>query len=333
MLTNRDYRAILDLIAITYETRDRVLTFQLFFENLHQLVPMTSAAYAPVETTNVEFQFPGSVIYNSPIEPLYLFTQYYAAVHPYYTAVAKNGLGQRLNLATNLTDLIPPVRLRNSEYGTVFQPKAQVFYESCVMLGAQGDVLGTMGLHRGRRERDFTIRERQIVGQVLPHLARSLQLFGLTEGMHCAEEVGELVLEEDGRALSINDAAKRMLGTRSPCEVPSPRSNLRPTLFSTDTGVYRVRKINHYPQPKRATLFLTPMPPRHYLTPRLANMGLSKRQIEIAVLAIQGYSNGAIADRLCIGEQTVKDHLYDVFQCLRIRRRTQLSSAILSIQP
>ena len=43
---------------------------------------------------------------------------------------------------------------------------------------------------------------------------------------------------------------------------------------------------------------------------RMAAYGLSRREQEIALLALRGLSNREIADRLFICEQTVKDHLY-----------------------
>jgi DNA-binding CsgD family transcriptional regulator len=331
VLSTRDYKGILDLIAIAHETPDRALMFSLFFERIHKLVPITSAAYAPSESqADIDFQFPGCVIFKAPIQPLFLFTEYYAPLHPYYRSVAIDGVQRYLNITTNLTDLIAPSQLRNIEYGTDFQPYAGVFYESCVMLGAQGDALGTMGLHRGRGERDFTDREKQIMNHVLPHLAHSIQLVGLTQGRCPSTDVGELVLDEDGRPLSMNAEARRILAGKAPSTIPPVNDDIRPTFFSTHTGVYRVRKVQDYPLRKQSTMFLSPMPPRQTLEPRLARFGLTRRQQEIALLAVRGFSNRDIAERLFISEQTVKDHLYDIFECLRIKRRTELLRRLLT---
>jgi DNA-binding NarL/FixJ family response regulator len=62
-------------------------------------------------------------------------------------------------------------------------------------------------------------------------------------------------------------------------------------------------------------------------------MGLTRRQAEIAVFATQGLSNREIADRLFITEQTVKDHLHDVFNHLKITRRSELTVKVLALCP
>jgi DNA-binding NarL/FixJ family response regulator len=44
-------------------------------------------------------------------------------------------------------------------------------------------------------------------------------------------------------------------------------------------------------------------------------------------------SNREIADRLFITEQTVKDHLHDVFNHLKITRRSELTVKVLALCP
>ena len=72
---------------------------------------------------------------------------------------------------------------------------------------------------------------------------------------------------------------------------------------------------------------------RHFLESKLGVLGLTLRQQEIALLAIRGLSNREIAERLFITEQTVKDHLHDVFDRLTIKRRSELVATILGLVP
>ncbi|MBI5746868.1 MAG: helix-turn-helix transcriptional regulator [Nitrospirae bacterium] len=60
-------------------------------------------------------------------------------------------------------------------------------------------------------------------------------------------------------------------------------------------------------------------------------MGLSPRQEEIASLVLQGFSNREIAERLFICEQTVKDHLRDIFEKIQVRRRSEFTAKILGL--
>ena len=53
-------------------------------------------------------------------------------------------------------------------------------------------------------------------------------------------------------------------------------------------------------------------------------MGLTKRECEIAILVCQGMSNGEIAENLCISEATVKKHVSNIFEKLGCSKREQI---------
>lgn len=59
-------------------------------------------------------------------------------------------------------------------------------------------------------------------------------------------------------------------------------------------------------------------------------MGLTKRECEIAILICQGMSNGEIADNLCISEATVKKHVSNIFEKLGCSRREQVRRRLFS---
>lgn len=61
----------------------------------------------------------------------------------------------------------------------------------------------------------------------------------------------------------------------------------------------------------------------------LCEYALTVRQREIATLVCHGCSNREIAERLFICEQTVKDHLHDVFDKMKIHRRSELVAKVL----
>lgn len=54
------------------------------------------------------------------------------------------------------------------------------------------------------------------------------------------------------------------------------------------------------------------------------DLGLTRRESEIAVFLLRGWSNGEIADALTIAETTVKKHVSNIYQKLEISRREQL---------
>lgn len=81
------------------------------------------------------------------------------------------------------------------------------------------------------------------------------------------------------------------------------------------------------------TVFLAPWPPRHIIDAKLRTLTLTRRQHEIVLLVVRGLSNRDIAERLFVTEQTVKDHLHDVFERFGIKRRTELLSRVLKLGP
>ncbi len=52
---------------------------------------------------------------------------------------------------------------------------------------------------------------------------------------------------------------------------------------------------------------------------------LSNREREIVALVAQGFKNKEIAERMFIGEQTVKNHLHNVFDKLGVSDRLELA--------
>lgn len=59
-------------------------------------------------------------------------------------------------------------------------------------------------------------------------------------------------------------------------------------------------------------------------------LGLTRRECEIAILICQGMSNGEIAENLCISEGTVKKHVSNIFEKLGCSRREQVRQKLFS---
>jgi DNA-binding NarL/FixJ family response regulator len=60
-----------------------------------------------------------------------------------------------------------------------------------------------------------------------------------------------------------------------------------------------------------------------------ANLGLSRRESEVLSLLVQGASNRAIADRLMVGDETVKTHVSSILRKLEVADRTQAVAVAL----
>ena len=57
--------------------------------------------------------------------------------------------------------------------------------------------------------------------------------------------------------------------------------------------------------------------------------GITQRESEITKLLLQGKSNKEIADQLCIAHHTVKNHVYRLYQKLKVNKRYQLVNFFL----
>jgi two-component system, NarL family, nitrate/nitrite response regulator NarL len=76
--------------------------------------------------------------------------------------------------------------------------------------------------------------------------------------------------------------------------------------------------------------FASPMPMEAHVPqingkPNRERMQLSQREREIIVLIAQGYKNKEIAEKMFITEQTVKNHLHNVFDKLGVSDRLELA--------
>ena len=56
---------------------------------------------------------------------------------------------------------------------------------------------------------------------------------------------------------------------------------------------------------------------------------LSNREREVAALVVQGFLNKEIAERLYISEQTVKNHLHNIFEKLGVSNRLELALCVM----
>lgn len=64
-------------------------------------------------------------------------------------------------------------------------------------------------------------------------------------------------------------------------------------------------------------------PPAEIDEERIADLGISQRELEVLRLISQGLSNQEIGERLFISESTIKTHVSNLFVKLDVKRRTQ----------
>ncbi len=63
---------------------------------------------------------------------------------------------------------------------------------------------------------------------------------------------------------------------------------------------------------------------KKFLRDYFCSKNLSKCEVEVVILVLQGYTNSKVASDLCVAEKTVKFHLTNVYKKLNISRRTEI---------
>jgi DNA-binding NarL/FixJ family response regulator len=71
-------------------------------------------------------------------------------------------------------------------------------------------------------------------------------------------------------------------------------------------------------------------PPIRSGRPRDKGSALSPREREVAKLVAQGFKNKDIAEKVFISEQTVKNHLHNIFDKLRVADRLELALYVIN---
>ncbi len=63
---------------------------------------------------------------------------------------------------------------------------------------------------------------------------------------------------------------------------------------------------------------------KKFLRDYFIQKSLSKSEVEVVILVLQGLINREVANRLCVAEKTIKFHLGNAYKKLNISRRSQL---------
>jgi DNA-binding CsgD family transcriptional regulator len=222
--------------------------------------------------------------------------------------------------------------LADSEFGRDFLAPIGIFHIIGAYLGSQGDEVSGIGFHRQMHDRPFCDRGKKIANMVLPHISRALHNIDLMDTIASSLDAGIIITGKEGRFIYMNKEAKKILNGKPPSVIPDPEFSTRSMFFRNETGDYQVRTIKNDIRWKEKIILLEPVPSEHSIRTKLTPFGLTPRQEEIAVLVIRGLSNREIAERLFISDQTVKDHIYDVFEKLQVRRRSELAAKVLGLR-
>ena len=324
-ISSKDFRSVLTLINQLYTLPDQGTVIRTVVDELKKLIPFSSAVYIAMEASGI-FRPDGHVPVGQPPKAVSAFTSYYAALHPF----TLSGWVRHTNEGARTTDFVPAYRFLDSEYGRDFLSEISCFYELGVILGDQGSHVGALCLHRQKMDQNFSDREVQLINYLAPHMARSLNYLQLLERLNSggfASETGIVRMEPNGEVM-MNESARKISLENSESFPPNHLAEFGAPILETSKTRYRVQSASN--QESGHILLFEPLPHRETLLQRLLRWGFTDRQTEVVLKVIRGESNREIAMSLSVTEQTVKEHLRNIFDKVEVHRRSELISKILS---
>lgn len=324
MLRSSDHKVLLELIDCLYAIPDRTALIQTLCERLQRLIPFSSAVFLPKDLQTDRFMVDGRVVLNASDQVYLAYTSHYASLDPF---AINNYLATSVNAVARYTDFVPASSLAESEFGRDFMPLVPMFYSAGMTLGCQGDQVGAIGLHRRKGDRNFSDREIEILRRLVPHLSRALHVIELKRAWEAASAAGVITVRE-GRAVEKDGRAREAVDGIPSESIPDPGLDPAARFVRSRSGTFRVRTVDG---PDRERRILLQSVPRGSPRDIRARYGLSARQAEITRLVLRGLSNQEIGDRLCITEQTVKDHLREIFRKLGVSRRSALAAKVFGL--
>ncbi|MHB1287577.1 MAG: helix-turn-helix transcriptional regulator [Leptospirales bacterium] len=316
-LCQEDYRSILEIVNLLYQSTERACLFQNLWKPLREIFGLDKSIWIPSDCLTQPILMEGDQVFNCPLESV---SWPEAQVAQFRTEKWPGALH----------DGLTPAPL----------PDAPIPNRISLTLSSQGELLGTLEIHRPKTGPDFSNRERLMAELLLPHLTNALRILSLREEDDWCNRIGFVLIGPDRCMRFINQAASQMLSGDGTKMVLDLLFATRSLFWKTSSGVFRVHPLPveriHSDIPfgeqieEHSRMFLIePFPPQKPLESRLDGFDLTPRQKEVLLKAIQGDSNRKIAKDLAITEQTVKDHIHDILEKLHVQNRSELITKLL----
>jgi DNA-binding CsgD family transcriptional regulator len=259
--------------------------------------------------------------------------------------------------------------LRSRLYQELFRPRG-IRWELWMSVRSPCGTRGVMGLLRSQDMRDFSREDAAKLRALVPAIECSVSrlsalrqradealLTDILAGTVCVEPV--VILDPAGQPVFINELARALLSTTSSRRkaTPANRYNLPdrvwPACQSLQASLQSdpsapMRHVEHMQIPDgdlvNADITLVKCRaggPRFLVRlqretsaatrgRRLEQLGLSRRQLAVAQLLLEGRSNPQIAAALHISVRTVENHLRDVYAKASVHNRTAFVTAAMT---
>ena len=213
-----------------------------------------------------------------------------------------------------------------------------------------GATWGTLGLYRGRGEKQFSADEIELLRVAAPALAEGVRrslLIGEARDPDVPEAPGLLVITQKMEIESATPGSERWLselpggsyGGRLPAAVVSVAERaLRTALGREQPGEVAIARVLSESGTwvvlhgatlvgdgkRRMAVIVEPAHPARITPLLMAAYGLTEREQEVTRLVLQAASTSEIAERLVVSPHTVQEHLKNIFEKTGVRSRRDL---------
>ncbi len=312
-LSLRDYKGILEIIDIMYSEHDKTVMFRTVFDILHKFTGIYDAALFPYDQGTGKFCFIGYRSLKNPGDELVFCRDSYLKLDP----IIEGNLLKNANTVVRNTDLLPERNLTKSEFICDFLALvASVFHALAASLVVEGEMVAICSFHRKKRDGDFSERGREFLNNLLPHMAKAIRNLHFMNGTEPDNASGDATsLRENATSRHRKDTAER-LGMVIDSGAGTDHGGTLPV--GTDTTDRLAHLESYFDEDS--------------IHHKFDMYNLSRRENELTLLVLKGYSNRDIAESLYISEQTVKDHLHNIFRKVEIKRRSELAARVLGLK-
>ena len=326
-------QTLLKLITGIYQASGSQELLDLIAGSLREVMSLgPNAALIPIDPKSGLYQLEGYAIIPHSANWFEKWLIFYSKLDPLMGKIHQGSNHKVLRY----TDVILEKTLRQSQFDREFLQPLSIVWMLALPLTCFGEKLGVIWLSRGgESSEEFTETDCEIGTLIAYHAGIALKVQHWREHPPMDMNPGILVLDGFGRTIYQNEESERILMHHSVNWLLENGTQAAPRIMQTDSGVFiaKIFCLQKTPDPlfhsisaetSGRVIVLEPYPPKLLLCQRMKELDLSKRQSEIVLEIMRGRTNKEIALKIGVSLQTVKDHLYTIFQQLKVRNRSEL---------
>jgi DNA-binding CsgD family transcriptional regulator len=251
-----------------------------------------------------------------------------------------------------MEQVAPAGKLIDSEYYNDFLRPQSIHYQMTVTARVEGKVAGVVALFRPKKNRDFSPNDLAKAAMCAPYLSSAMERLVYADRalkrQRAAEAIaaalpcrGVVVADEALNVIYQNHQAEKLMGrdqseTSLPPEIAricrecldSKKREPSSLLIETDDRQRPVEiQVRRVAAGGGRPLFLISFGPEDAAAGWIAKLeqkGVSRREMEVAQLVLDGLTNMEIGKRLYISLHTVENHLKNIFRKMSVKNRTSL---------